>query len=65
VAAKRFSCLECGKPFDAFPPDDMHNVASRNQNSYEDNIKVDYTCENCAHVNTIYWGHQGLGISVA
>jgi len=54
---KRFSCLKCGTPFDAYPPDDRHDTATRNEKDYEDNIKVDYRCKECGHINTIYWGH--------
>ncbi len=28
---KRFSCLNCGAPFDAYPPDDRHDTVARNE----------------------------------
>jgi len=54
---KKFSCLKCGTPFEAYPPDDRHYKATRNEKDYEDHIKVDYRCKECSHTNTIYWGH--------
>jgi rubredoxin len=62
---KRFSCLKCGTPYDAYPPDDRHNIATVNEKDYEDHIKVDYRCEKCGNINTIYWGHVIPHISVA
>lgn len=63
-SAKKFSCIKCGKAFDAYPPDDLHNVASRNAKTHEDHIKIDYKCEWCDAVNTIYWGLRETGIEL-
>lgn len=54
--ARKFSCLHCGTPFEAYPPDDRHTRATRNKKDYEDHIKVDYKCKDCGKFNTIYWG---------
>jgi hypothetical protein len=49
---KIFSCKDCGKPFDAYPPDDAHVNASLEQT--QNAIPRTYKCaEN--HENTIYW----------
>lgn len=56
-SAKRFSCVKCGTPFDAYPPDSLHNIASRDRRSYDDHVKIDYKCGSCKTTNTIYWGH--------
>ena len=60
---KKFSCLYCGTPFDAYPPDDRHYKASRNKKDYKDFIQVDYKCrgEVCGKINTIYWGYPSIG----
>ena len=50
--AKIFSCLACGEAFEAFPPDDQHNIGSRQPST--DCIPITYTCVN-RHKNTIYW----------
>ena len=61
---KKFSCLKCGTPFDAYPPDDRHDIATRNEKDYEDHIKVDYRCKECSTINTIYWGYSPPALGV-
>jgi len=56
MCKKTFSCTNCGTPFDAYPPDDVRTVATRSQDDYKDNIRIDYRCEKCKSVNQIYWG---------
>ncbi len=60
---KKYSCVYCGTPFDAYPPDDKHDFATRNEKDYEDHIKVDYKCKanDCGKINTIYWGYCHAG----
>ncbi len=55
---KKYSCLHCGNPFDAYPPDSRHTWASRDSNHYEHSIKVTYICEKCKNENIIYWGYS-------
>ena len=55
---KRFSCLKCGTPFEVYPPDDLHDIATRKETDFKDNIKVDYKCNACGNINTIFWGHS-------
>ena len=51
---KTFSCKErgCGKPFDAWPPDDMHIIP--NLEKKEGAIERSYQCPD-KHINVIYW----------
>lgn len=62
--AKKYSCLKCGSPFDAYPPDDSHDTATRDPNKYEDQIKVDYRCKDCGYVNTIYWADVPPSVAI-
>jgi DNA-directed RNA polymerase subunit RPC12/RpoP len=62
--AKTYSCLKCGAPFEAYPPDDRHTIATRNEKDFEDHIKVDYRCKECDNTNTIYWGHSKPYVAV-
>jgi DNA-directed RNA polymerase subunit RPC12/RpoP len=61
---KKYSCIECGSPFDAYPPDDRHDRATRNEGDYKDHIKVNYRCKDCGHTNVIFWGHQAPHVAV-
>ena len=52
---KTFSCLKCGTPFDAYPPDEVYTIARREES--KDAIKIEYKCKRpgCRHKNAIYW----------
>ena len=59
---RKFACLQCGTPYEAYPPDDVHTKASSTeckecgQEHYDDKeIKVNYECDNCSKLNTIFW----------
>jgi len=52
LGAKSFSCLTCGEPFEAFPPDDQHSIGSIDPSPTA--ISITYTCVN-HHKNTIFW----------
>jgi hypothetical protein len=56
---KTFSCKEkgCGKPFDAYPPDDEHVVPRLE--SAEGAVDRTYKCPE-GHENTIFW-FKGTG----
>jgi len=58
---KTFSCLQCGTAFDAYPPDDLHDIATRDENAYENNIKIPYKCKVCGKENFIFWGQSDQG----
>lgn len=64
--AKTYSCLKCGAPFVAYPPDDRHTTATRNEKDFEGHIKVDYRCKErgCDNTNTIYWGNPPIAFAV-
>lgn len=56
---RTFSCIQCGTSFDAYPPDDLHQDASRNPEELEEEpIKIEYKCKNpdCKTINILYWG---------
>ena len=55
---KKFSCLNCGAPFDAYPPDDIHNTASLRITNVNEPKKIKYKCEQCNRENIIYWGRR-------
>lgn len=55
TSIKKYSCIHCGSPFDAYPPDDIHVIATRDEIKSKDVIKVDHKCVNCNELNTIYW----------
>jgi rubredoxin len=56
---RRFSCIHCGDPFDAYAPDQEHNTATRDSGKYSNSIRVNHKCRNCGHDNLIYWGDIG------
>lgn len=51
---KVFSCKEegCGKPFDAYPPDDEHTIPHLEEKP--DTVKRSYKCAD-GHINPIWW----------
>jgi len=55
---KKYSCLNCGTPFEVYPPDDLHDIATRNETDFKDHIKINYKCTECNEINTIYWGYD-------
>jgi hypothetical protein len=58
--AKMFGCTKCGSPFPAYPPDDVHCVASRNSSSFLETIEASYVCASCNEATTLYWGKPVL-----
>jgi DNA-directed RNA polymerase subunit RPC12/RpoP len=61
---KQFSCVNCGRPFEVYPPDDKHNFAARKESDVKDPIKIDYKCEYCGNINTIFWGYIPVKVFV-
>jgi hypothetical protein len=62
-----FNCPECGNPYVAYPPDDLHETAALKEPSAADSsdtIKIIHDCEKCKTPITIYWDHQKLRFSV-
>jgi len=64
---RTYGCIKCGSPISAYPPDDVHNVASRDRSSFLEAIEATYTCTKCNEVTRLYWGRPVLyqGIIVA
>jgi hypothetical protein len=54
---KIFSCKDCGKPFEAYPPDDIHTTASLE--SVDGAVQRTYKCSgDVKHENVIYWSSR-------
>ena len=56
---KKYSCVNCGEPFEIHPPDDLHTTASRIARECEQNVKIEYKCKKCGNLNTIFWCRRG------
>lgn len=54
-SVKRYSCEECGNPFDANPPSDVHMFSSVYQCWKFDWIEREYSCPSCSKTTTLYW----------
>jgi hypothetical protein len=52
---RKIACVKCGVPLEVHPPDSVHRLPSRDERSCERGIKVEYQCEKCGNVNTIFW----------
>jgi hypothetical protein len=60
VGRTKFSCIYCGAPYEAYPPDSIHDMASLKPEDVGDPQKMIYKCQNkdCGKENIIYWGYQ-------
>lgn len=56
-AVKKLGCLYCGAPFEAYPPDDFHIIASLKSEGANNPVKMVYKCQakGCGSENIIYW----------
>jgi rubredoxin len=52
---KKYPCRQCGQPFDAYPPDDLHKTARLTPYERGDSVPQNYECENCHEMNTLHW----------
>jgi hypothetical protein len=52
---KAFSCLNCGRPYPAVPPNDICIVAKSTPCPKDDSIPIQTDCKDCGHRNTIWW----------
>jgi rubrerythrin len=53
-----FSCSNCGNPYEAYPPDDLHDTVTLQEPSKknaESVIKIVHDCSVCKHPITLYW----------
>ncbi len=53
---RMYGCAKCGTPFTAYPPDDVHNMCSRQSSSFLEKIETSYVCGKCNEVTWLYWG---------
>jgi hypothetical protein len=54
-----FSCKECGNPFDANPPDDVHKFSSVYPCWNFDWVERNYQCSRCYKSTKLFW-HPGV-----
>lgn len=64
-----FCCPECGTPYYAYPPDDIHTRASLDEpkpENAESIKKVTHDCDNeqCRHPIVIYWYKPKMSFGV-
>lgn len=52
---RNFSCVNCGNPYEAYPPNDENNIATQTPCNRNDSIEIKYECDNCNHINAIHW----------
>jgi len=61
-----FSCPECGNPYEAYPPDDLHIRASLDEPSNKDATsvkKIIHDCLKCSTPITLYWYRPKMSVS--
>ncbi len=51
---RKYSCKNCGQPFEAYPPDDVHTHANVLDKG-SDWIELTSECKNCKFKNILYW----------
>ena len=61
---RNFSCVNCGTPYEAYPPNDENNIAKQTPCDRGDSIEIKYECDNCNHINSIYWDKRHASIRV-
>lgn len=52
---RKFACVNCGRAYEAYPPNDRFNTALPQQCENSDCIEIKYECENCHKLNPIFW----------
>jgi DNA-directed RNA polymerase subunit RPC12/RpoP len=64
---RTYGCIKCGSSISAYPPDDVHDVASRDRSTFLDAIETTYVCSKCNEITRLYWGRpvRYRGIVVA
>ncbi len=48
-------CESCGSPIRAYPPDDIHTVATAGPTTQTDTVEIRYTCSTCGETKRLYW----------
>jgi len=62
---RKFACVNCGTPYEAYPPNDLYNIALPNGCEEGDSIRIKYDCENCHQPNSIYWDKKHFRAVIA
>ena len=57
---RMYGCAQCGSPFSAYPPDDIHSLASRKMTPSSEQIESQYVCANCKETTRLYWGKRAV-----
>lgn len=52
---RAYACVNCGNPYQAFPPDDQHTIATDKICDKGDSRTVRYECPNCYYRNELHW----------
>jgi hypothetical protein len=53
---RTYGCAKCATPFTAYPPDDVHNMSSRDSSSFLESIETLHLCSKCNEATRLYWG---------
>lgn len=60
LPSRTYGCVKCGSPIFTYPPDDVHNVSSKERESFLEAVESTYTCSKCNEVTRLYWGRPVL-----
>ncbi|MFQ5941690.1 MAG: helix-turn-helix domain-containing protein [Nitrososphaerales archaeon] len=58
--SRAYACVNCGLPYQVYPPDDQHTVASDKISEYGDSRNVRHECSNCYYTNELHWHLEQL-----
>jgi hypothetical protein len=50
-----YGCEECGSPISAYPPDDVHTVATGRSSPLLQTIDIKYLCHGCGGMKFLHW----------
>lgn len=68
VQPRTYGCAKCGTPFTVYPPDDVHNMSSRERSSFLERIETVHPCSKCNEVTRLYWGrpvfYRGIAVGL-
>lgn len=52
---RKYSCRQCGHPYEVYPPDDVHPDFLLEPCAKGDSVKMIIKCQNCHGEFPIYW----------
>ena len=58
VLSRTLACRNCGEPYIANPPDDLHTTSTLVTTEFSAGltcVKIPYSCKNCGRINLLYW----------